>query len=164
MKALDDGYLKVLCRSAFPANSFHIGCVAVVRTLTCPVVVGTRIGIGININQEKFISDAPNPVSMINILRRETDLNDATARLGVFLELRLAEAADPVAAANLHTAFLRRLWRHDGAAHPFRIRETGRQFRGVIETVQPDGYLIVRDDESGNQLRFAFKEVEFLLA
>lgn len=127
-------------------------------------IENTRIGIGININQEKFISDAPNPVSMINILRRETDLNDATARLGVFLELRLAEAADPVAAANLHTAFLRRLWRHDGAAHPFRIRETGRGFRGVIETVQPDGYLIVRDDESGDQLRFAFKEVEFLLA
>ena len=32
------------------------------------------VGIGINVNQERFLSDAPNPVSLINITGREHDL------------------------------------------------------------------------------------------
>ena len=31
------------------------------------------IGVGVNVNQQQFVSDAPNPVSLFQILGRETE-------------------------------------------------------------------------------------------
>ena len=39
------------------------------------------IGIGINVNQERFVSDAPNPVSLINITGHEHDLDAILKRV-----------------------------------------------------------------------------------
>ena len=37
-------------------------------------IVYSIIGIGLNINQKEFISDAPNPISLYNIIGRKLDL------------------------------------------------------------------------------------------
>lgn len=40
------------------------------------VIKESLIGIGINVNQSKFMSDAPNPTSLINLLKKETDIDE----------------------------------------------------------------------------------------
>lgn len=49
------------------------------------------IGIGININQEQFISDAPNPVSFINISKNFFDLEKSLEQLCSFIENRYSQ-------------------------------------------------------------------------
>ena len=119
--------------------------------------------IGLNVNQTVFRSDAPNPVSMAMLLGAETPLSDALARLGEALRLRLADVGSAEGRAALHAGFLGRLWRGDGKPYPFRRRADGLRFRGVIDTVAPDGFITVTDADSGESGTYAFKEVEFLL-
>ena len=43
------------------------------------------IGIGININQKDFVSDAPNPISLFNITNKEYELKDCLQSLCNYL-------------------------------------------------------------------------------
>lgn len=123
----------------------------------------SRIGVGININQTEFLSDAPNPVSVANVTGRRLDPGHQMVRVGSMLEARLKSAATPEGRESLHKEFLGRLWRGDGNAYPFRRRSDGMTFEGVIEDVDPAGPLIIRDADSGERQSYMFKEVEFLL-
>ncbi len=149
-------------------NDVYVGDRKICGILIENAVAGTdllhcRIGIGVNVNQTVFRSDAPNPVSMAMLLGMETPLSDALARLGEALRLRLGKAASPQGRAALHEEFLSRLWRGDGKPYPFRRRADGLRVRGVIDTVAPDGFITVTDSDSGEAGTYAFKEVEFLL-
>lgn len=117
------------------------------------------LGIGLNVNQTLFISDAPNPVSMRQIIGKDDfDLEEVAGRLLSRLEERLSLC---VAADNrkiLHADFLKRLWRGDGRYYPFRERAAGREFLASIIDIEPSGLLLL-----SNGGRYAFKEIEFLL-
>lgn len=123
----------------------------------------SRIGIGLNVNQRRFLSDAPNPVSVVQLTGEELSLTDLLPRLGESLRLRLQEAASPEGRTRLHEEFLARLWRRDGALHPFRRRDGGEVFQARIAGVEPEGFLLLLPEGAGAPERFAFKEVEFLL-
>ena len=123
----------------------------------------TGIGVGLNVNQREFRSDAPNPVSMANLLGADTDISRVAARVGAHLEARLSLASTPEGREKMHREFKRRLWRGDGATHPFRRRDTGGIFPGVITDVSPEGPISILDTASGSTSIFMFKEVEFLL-
>lgn len=120
----------------------------------------SRIGVGININQTRFLSDAPNPVSLAQLTGRELPLAEASARIGACLEKRLLQAER--APEQLHEEFLSRLYRADGKPHPFRRRDSGLSFHGIIRDVRPDGFIEIEDTYSNSSSLFAFKEVEFL--
>lgn len=122
----------------------------------------SRIGVGLNVNQSEFRSDAPNPVSLIQLLGTKTDISRAAAALGAHLESRLQEAATPEGRRMLHSAFLQRMWRKDGEPHPFRI-PGGDIFEGVIEDVDQSGPIRIRRTGGDEVRRYAFKEIEFVL-
>lgn len=117
-------------------------------------------GVGINLNQKTFLSDAPNPVSLINLTGRETDINEAAVRLSELVKERLEQAQE--SAHELHEEYLRLLWRGDGKLWPFydKIREC--QFQGYISAVAPAGHISITDSEGATR-QYAFKEVEFIL-
>ena len=121
------------------------------------------VGIGINVNQRRFISDAPNPVSLVQLTGRETDVSRAAVAVGSRLERRLGQASTAEGRRELHAEFKRRLWRGDGHPHPFRRRDTGETFAGVITDVAPEGLITIFDADNGCSASYAFKEVEFLL-
>lgn len=116
------------------------------------------IGTGININQTVFTSDAPNPVSLLQITGMETNVGDVldklTRRFSRLLELINAGGYD-----GIHEAYLAALYRRNGS---FRYRDKEGEFTGVIETVEPNGHLLLRKDNGGVG-EYAFKEVEFIL-
>lgn len=116
------------------------------------------VGIGLNVNQQTFLSDAPNPVSLFQILGRETDrevlLNDFLQRFQTYYQ-RL-ERQDFSA---IHTSYLQRLFRRNEWA---KFRDETGTFEGRIVDVEPTGRLIVETIE-GTLRKFAFKEIAYIL-
>lgn len=114
------------------------------------------VGAGINLNQKHFYSDAPNPVSVVQLTGRHTDVDAAVDAVGRLLRTRVDEymaSPDPV---QLHRRYMSALWRRAGQ-HPFRTPE-GQQFSAAIEDVGLDGILRLSNNRS-----YAFKEVQFML-
>ncbi|MDE6311684.1 MAG: biotin--[acetyl-CoA-carboxylase] ligase [Muribaculaceae bacterium] len=130
-------------------------------------LAGTRLeraiaGVGLNVNQSVFLSDAPNPVSLLNITGREHELEPLLCRLTEAMTDSLASyERGGMDAEALKARYRARLWRGTGI-HPFRDTASGERFEASIEYVASDGTLTLRD--TANRLRqYLFKEVEFLL-
>lgn len=122
------------------------------RDLYCSV-----IGIGININQEVFRSNAPNPVSLIQITGKACDREEVLNRfLDIFFRyycLLLEEKEEEIRAA-----YMAALYRADGY-HPYADKQ-GR-FEARIHAIEPTGHLILQLPD-GEYRRYAFKEVSTL--
>ena len=116
------------------------------------------VGIGLNINQRTFLSDAPNPVSLYQILEEETDrealLKDFLQRFQTYYQ-RL-EQQDFSA---IHTAYCQRLYRRDKWA---KFRDEIGTFEGRIVDVETTGRLVIENRE-GALRKFAFKEVAYVI-
>ena len=116
------------------------------------VIVDSIIGIGLNVNQTEFVSDAPNPVSLRQLLGREIDRE---ALLHDFLEtLETVSSSE-----TTYSAYRNKLFRM-GKQAVF-SDETGR-FEGTIQDVETDGRLLIKD-LAGQARRYAFKEVQFVI-
>ncbi|MBQ8701772.1 MAG: biotin--[Prevotella sp.] len=113
-------------------------------------------GTGININQTEFRSDAPNPVSLRQILNRDVD-REAVLR-GVLDKLtENLQLLEDGRAGEISCRYMEHLYRREGM---FGYRDKGGDFTARIETVEPDGHLVLKTD-SGEERRYAFKEVAF---
>lgn len=117
------------------------------------------VGIGLNLNQEVFVSDAPNPVSLIQVTGHACDIE---AMLDQFIDAfrsRYRQTFDIGSAQPLRDEYRTMLYRNDGL-YPY--SSEGETFYASIAGIEPDGHLILTT-ESGEERRFAFKEVSFLL-
>ena len=110
------------------------------------------IGLGLNVNQRAFVSDAPNPVSLCQITGHEMNRE---ALLDEFLK-RLDEALHD---ETVRTDYRSRLYRRDGL---FAYRDQEGLFRARLKDVLPDGRLLLTD-EAGQDRTYAFKEVQFVI-
>lgn len=121
-------------------------------------------GIGLNVNQTLFQSDAPNPVSVKMITGRENPVEEIAGMLAFALDARLRSItnASQEAFDKIHREFKNRLWRGDGALWPFRDKLTGEDISASILDVAPDGRLSLRLSDSSIR-GYWFKEVEFVL-
>ena len=117
-------------------------------------------GIGVNINQIDFISDAPNPVSMKMITGKNFRVEKFAEKLAFYLDFftnRLIKEPE-----FLHKIFMNRLWRNDEQNHPFLDKLTGKPVSAKISGVYDDGRLQLTTS-AGEERTYAFKEIEFLL-
>ena len=112
------------------------------------------IGIGLNVNQREFFSDAPNPVSLVQLLGHEVALEPL---LQAFLQkLEPMLQMDP---ETLGKAYRERLYRREGE-HEY--RDGKGLFRATLMNVLDDGRLVLLDTE-GTARIYAFKEVQFVI-
>ena len=114
------------------------------------------VGIGLNVNQEAFESDAPNPVSLRQISGRELDRSEI---LDQFMQ-RIQSYYGRLVRGEydlLNTRYFESLYRTD-ALYPF-TDEHG-DFEGRIHHVEDDGHLLLVDGK-GHLRRYAFKEVKY---
>lgn len=120
------------------------------------------LGVGINVNQVEFKSDAPNPVSLAQLLDRDVDVDDVLHRVCEAMEKRCAfDAYTESAFEELHKEYLSLLYRKDDKYHRFVLPE-GDEFDAKIVEVETTGMLVL-ERENGMQERFAFKEVGFVI-
>lgn len=145
-------------------NDIYAGDKKICGILVEHVVTGRELtrsiaGMGININQTEFLSDAPNPVSLKNLTGKHYDLEEMVENLVTSLQ-RHIECLDR--RESLHATFLSLLWRNDGEYHRFYDRNRGEEIDARILTVEPNGMLHLLTT-TGERRIYAFKEIEFKL-
>lgn len=115
-------------------------------------IKGSIIGIGLNVNQTAFKSDAPNPVSIRQLTGRETDLKEL---LQAFLH------AFDLTYNNKTTCFAYKsmLFRRGKYAN---YEDKTSFFGATLTDVLPDGRLLLVDKD-GRERLYAFKEVSFII-
>ena len=124
------------------------------------MVESTMVGIGINVNQPQFVSDAPNPISLQQLLGHRIDTEEVLESFVRHFETLYALwlAGDKT---RLATAYQQRLFRREGV-HPYEDTATGERFCATFEQAAPSGLLTLRDN-AGALRTFDFKAVKFQL-
>lgn len=118
----------------------------------------TIIGFGLNINQEVFLSGAPNPVSLLQLTGKIRNIETCFRKLSVSLDywyLQLKKGKlDLIDLEYSKNLFRSGIWADYLAG--------GRLFKGKIVEVDETGNLIIQD-ENGFFHAYKFKEVEYIL-
>jgi BirA family biotin operon repressor/biotin-[acetyl-CoA-carboxylase] ligase len=117
--------------------------------------VRTVVGIGLNVNQIKFVSDAPNPASLRQITGKSTSRKTLLNKI-VDNVLDLYNEQD---STKIRREYANALYRKDGF-HTF-VAE-GDFFEAKIVSVHPDGQLEL-ETTTGEHKGFYFKEVQFVM-
>ena len=137
------------------------------HTLSGAQISATLVGIGLNLNQKQFVGDAPNPVSLRQIIGRPVDREEVLCRFAHHFDrlLRAVTPPDPderlAQRQRLHGEYLRRLYHHDGA-HDYVDTASGETFSAHIVDVAPTGQLTLRTTD-GRLRHYHFKEVRFVV-
>jgi len=112
------------------------------------------IGLGLNVNQRAFVSDAPNPVSMVQILGHECDREVVLRRIVDRFML------SPCMLDLTTMRYNAMLYRRGRGLFPF--RDANGRFLAEVVGTDATGLLTLRRDD-GRSVQYAFKEVEFIL-
>lgn len=142
-------------------NDIYVGnrkiCGILIENTLCGAAIQhSIIGIGLNINQRDFLSDAPNPVSLYQLTRKDTCIND-------ILEGILSRILQPFTDHDtLHHRYMSSLWRGDGQYYPYSTPD-GNIFQARITSVAPTGHITLSPRPPARPLTFAFKEVSAIL-
>ena len=120
-------------------------------------IARTIVGIGLNINQKQFLSDAPNPISLTQITGDTYDLDEVLVQILEAMTRRYAMCNNERSA--LQADYAKALYRREGL---YRYSDAQGEFMACIKQVEPDGHLRLTDD-NGLDRRYAFKEVAFIL-
>lgn len=116
------------------------------------------LGTGINVNQQQFYSDAPNPVSLSQITGSDESIDHLLERILQAFDdyYRRVLEGDY---AGISREYHETLYRRKGF---YRYRDADGEFDAELVGVAYDGRLSLRDSE-GRQRSYAFKEVEFII-
>lgn len=151
-------------------NDIYYGDKKVAGILVENAIIGNEIkysiaGIGLNVNQVEWQSDAPNPVSLKQITGRTYDIDALMQKLYEQVQKALQE--------DVWDYYKAHLYRREGF-WPFVEREVTtaptmnagqeakEQFRACIEDVLPTGEIVLRDQE-GKQRKYHFKQIRYVL-
>ena len=116
------------------------------------------IGIGININQEVFISDAPNPVSLKIISNKNFYLKECLTILCFHIKVRYMQLMN--SEYNLlNKDYLSALYRKNELA---KFNFKNKSISAVIKGISEEGKLII-ETNNNEIIECNFKEIEFVI-
>lgn len=118
-------------------------------------------GIGINVNQDEFISDAPNPVSMKQISGHDFDLDHLLELFVTQIVSDFDKYEKTLNSTQLAARYRFMMWRGEGY-WPYIDTATGTRFEARIAAVAPTGHLTLALTD-GRVRTYAFKEVAAVL-
>lgn len=116
------------------------------------------IGVGININQTIFLSDAPNPTSLKLLTGKDFSREDILSAVMVHFQTYY-EMLHEDRAEEIRKEYISCLYRRTGL---HRYSDVRGDFMAEIEGVEPSGHLRLRF-QNGNIVRYEFKEVRFII-
>lgn len=116
------------------------------------------IGIGLNVNQDVFLSDAPNPISLKQLTNEHFDLTLLLEEIRGNIFKRYMQVINEKI-PTIGSEYLSRLYRKNGL---FKYQENNCIFEARIYTVSPLGELVL-ETSNGEIKVVGFKEIDFIL-
>lgn len=117
------------------------------------------LGTGININQETFRSDAPNPISLCDITKRRIDRTELLQKILDRLTLYIYNNVEKGDYESIRNEYMRHLYRREGM---YRYSDKDGEFTASVDSVLPNGRLrLLR--ENGTVSEYDFCEVHFII-
>lgn len=138
-------------------NDQKISGTLIENTIDSKGIKSCVFGIGLNVNQLVFHSDAPNPVSLAQILGHEVDRDEVLKKIldGFEKYYELLRRADYMDVSGIYHLSL---YRRKGF-HPY--RDANGEFEGALVEVEDDGHLILHDRQ-GRIRSYAFGEISIV--
>ena len=121
------------------------------------------LGIGINVNQERWIGNAPNPTSLKLIAGRDFSpefVLDRVTQIISGLYHSLMSFPD-LTTEQIRKRFMIHLYRNEGL-HPYVDAQSGETFEAQIVMIDESGHLYLQT-QNGSERVYSFKEVKFVL-
>jgi BirA family transcriptional regulator, biotin operon repressor / biotin---[acetyl-CoA-carboxylase] ligase len=139
-------------------NNDKIAGILIENSIMGDQIENTIAGIGININQTRFLSDAPNPVSLSMITGTQYDLSVCLNQLAADLDNRYKQilSEDFSLIRSDYYSLLYRLneW--------CEFKDISGIFTGRISEIAENGSLRI-EKENGIINEYSFKEIDFIL-
>ena len=126
-------------------------------TLSAGHIKDCIFGIGLNVNQQVFKSDAPNPVSLAQISGHEIDRKKLLEELLSAFD-KYYSWIENGQYGDVSACYHEALYRRKGF-YPYREVASNEVFEAAIIEVEDDGTIVVRDRE-GVIREYKFKEIE----
>ncbi len=138
-------------------NDKKISGTLIENTIDSKGIKSCVFGIGLNVNQLVFHSDAPNPVSLAQILGHEVDRDEVLKKIldGFEKYYELLRRADYMDVSGIYHLSL---YRRKGF-HPY--RDADGEFEGALVEVEDDGHLILHDRQ-GRIRSYSFGEISIV--
>lgn len=152
-------------------DDYKISGILIENTLKGSDLSRSIIGIGLNVNQTEWLSDAPNPLSLRQITGRQYDLMPVLERVVDCimerlkpLDGRMENNVSGIQHAATVAEYERHLWRHDGRTYPWRDMrgDEPRLFEARIGGIAPWGHLRVCVPDGGHD-EFELKQLAAVL-
>jgi len=138
-------------------NDKKIAGILVENTILGNTIQNSICGIGINVNQEFFLSDAPNPVSLKLMAHTDFDLAEVITTVSQALQ-NWYDLLKTERLGIINQAYYLSLYRLNISA---RFKTQSFEFTGQIKGTDDYGRLLI-DDSKGLLQAFDFKEVVFI--
>jgi len=158
-------FLKTLvreCKIKWPNDIYtgndKIAGILIENSITGSTIVNSIAGIGLNINQEEFPEEIPNPVSLKILTGVDHDTGLCLQKLAVCLDKRYKQVISGEW-VELRKEYISSLYRLNRWS---RFKSAGGIFEGRIVSVTEQGCLQI-EKKPGNKMEFAFKEIEFVV-
>jgi len=136
-------------------NDKKIAGILIENSLRGNLINTSVIGIGLNVNQKEFISDAQNPVSLRQINNRQYPRKVIMEKICT----NILENYKELNYEEIRKYYFNNLYRNN-KYYPFKAEND--EFLAVIKDVMPDG-KIKMETEVGIEKSFYFKQVEFII-
>jgi len=148
--------LKIKWPNDIYAENQKLGGILIENSIMNGLLKSSVVGIGLNVNQMVFHSNAPNPVSLKRLTNQHYDceiiLSEILSGIDGYYAL-LRDGKEEAIDREFTSALYRLNEKHDYEAE-------GEIFEGEILGVNDIGQLLIRTN-NGKVLEFHFKEVEF---
>jgi BirA family biotin operon repressor/biotin-[acetyl-CoA-carboxylase] ligase len=138
-------------------NNDKIAGILIENSIMGDLIEHTIAGTGININQVKFLSNAPNPVSLSILTGINYDLVICLNQLAENLDKRYKQLISEDY-TGIRREYASQLYRHNKWSE---FRDKDGIFSGRISTVNDNGRLQV-ERQNGIIREYSFKEVDFI--
>lgn len=143
-------------------NDVYVGSRKIAGMLTHNNFLGDKlensiIGVGLNLNQVEFFSNAPNPVSLKQITNNTYDIEEELDSLLQFIYMRIIQLAKEEF-NQLNTDYHERL---HGLGEKRQFKDQKGEFTGMIKGVDSFGQLLIEKDTK-DLFTYDVKGIEFL--
>ena len=137
-------------------NDIYYGDKKVAGILVENAILGNEVkysiaGIGLNVNQTTFISDAPNPISLKQITGKEYDIDALMQQVYAKVQETLNE--------EVWEKYKNHLYRRDGF---WKYEDQNGIFEARIIDVLPTGEIVLCD-RNGQNRTYGFKQIKYIL-